>query len=143
MKKKTIKNPLIIGKTLGSFNVHEDTPVIILEMKSIEEKAKRILEVTGLELPPEQIALFTFLHEMTHYKQWKTGKITTNELKSETFNKTAKCDKLEEEADLQAVEFILQTKLAKYWKKKSLLLALVGLKKELTPEEAKILGILA
>lgn len=143
MKKKTIKNPLIIGKSLGSFSVHQGEPVIVLELKSIEEKAKRIQEVTGLELPSEQIALFTFLHEMTHYKQWKTGKVSTSDLRDDSFKKTSKCDKLEEEADLQAVDFILQTKLDKFWKKKSLLLALVGLKKELTPEEAKILGILA
>lgn len=142
-KEATIKNPLVIGKSLGCFNADKAGPVIFLDLKAIEEKAQRITSVLGVELTSEQVAMFTYLHEMTHYKQWKEGRITDDELRNTSFSKSPKAVQLEEEADLKAVEFLLTTKIAKTWKKRTLILAMVGAKKELTPKEARALGIIS
>ncbi len=140
---KEIPNPLRIGKTLGAFNVDKNGPQMHMDLKAIEEKANRISEVLGVELSPEEVALFTFLHEMSHYRQWKTGKVTTKDLRDVKFKETARAKALEVEADADAVEYIRKTVgFGKKWTKRSLQ-AMVGADKMITLERARDLGIIS
>ena len=140
-KPKTIKNPLVIGKDIGRFIADKQGPVVYLDLKSIEEKAARVSEILGVDLAAEQVALFTFIHEMAHYKQWKEGKVTTEELHDTTFYGSKKHIAIEEEADNEALNFIKKTKLDKQWGKYALR-SMMGAKKRLTLSEAKDLGII-
>ena len=146
MKKKAtaaIPNPLIIGKTIGLFNVDMNGPYIAMDLKGMEEKATRISEVLGVQLSAEDVALFTFLHEMAHYKQWKAGKITDADLKDITFKGSDRSKACEAEADAEAVDFIKKTiGYGKKWTKRSLK-AMIGAEKTLTPEQARDLGIIS
>ncbi len=141
--KKEIPNPLRIGKTLGAFNVDRSGPNMYIDLKAIEDKAQRISEVLGVDLSPEDVALFTFLHELAHYRQWKTGKISTRDLRDTKFKETARAKGLEIEADSEAVDFIRKTiGYGKKWTKRSLQ-AMVGAEKTLTLEQARDLGIIS
>lgn len=143
MANKSIENPLRIGKTLGVFNVDKNGPSMHLDLKAIEEKAERISKVLGVDLSAEDVALFTFLHEAAHYRQWKIGKVTTKDLRDIKFRETERAKALEVEADAEAVEFIRKTMgFGKRWTKRSLK-AMVGAAKNLTLEEARDLGIIS
>jgi len=85
--------------------------------------------------------MFTFIHEMTHYKQWKEGRFTTEDLRDTAFYGTKKHSALEKEADQAALDFITKTKLHKQWAKYALR-SMMGAKKKLTLEEARELGII-
>jgi len=140
---KNISNPLVIGKTLGSFNVDKNGPQMQLDLKAIEEKAERISKVLGVELSSEEVALFTFLHERAHYRQWKEGKVTTKDLRDIKFRGSSKAKALEVEADEEAVEFIRKTiGFGKKWTKRSLK-AMIGAEKTITLEQARDLGIIS
>lgn len=140
---KEIPNPLRIGKTLGTFNVDKNGPQMYMDLKAIEEKAERISKVLGVTLSPEEVALFTFLHEMAHYKQWKTGKVTTKDLRDIKFRESARGKAIEVEADDEAVDFVKKTiGYGKKWTKRSLQ-AMVGADKMLTLEKARDLGIIS
>lgn len=140
---KVINNPLRIGKTLGSFNVDKEGPKMNMDLKAIEEKAERISEVLGVNLSAEDVALFTFLHEMSHYKQWKAGKVTTKDLRDVKFRESTRAKALEVEADEDAVDFIKKTiGYGKKWSKRSLQ-AMVGAEKTITLEQARDLGIIS
>ncbi len=140
---KEIPNPLRIGKTLGAFSVDKNGPNMHMDLKAIEEKANRISKVLGVELSAEEVALFTFLHEMSHYRQWKTGKVTTKDLRDVKFRETARAKALEVEADADAVDYIKKTVgYGKKWTKRSLQ-AMVGADKMLTLERARDLGIIS
>lgn len=140
---KGITNPLRIGKTLGAFNVDKSGPNMYLDLKSIEEKADRISKVLGVTLSAEEVALFTFLHEMAHYKQWKTGKVTSKDLRDVHFRESDRARTLEVEADAEAVDFIRKTVgYGRKWTKRSLK-AMVGAEKTLTLEQARDLGIIS
>ena len=148
MNNNSIKNPLKIGKTLASFTVDktkesQEHPTIFMDLQAVEAKAKRISEVLGTELTAEQVALFTFIHEMKHYDQWKEGKITTEELRTGSFRGTPKAAELEIEADAAAVEFVKKTiGYGKKWNKRTLQ-AMVGAEDTLTLDQAKELGIIS
>lgn len=138
-----IPNPLRIGKTLGAFNVDKNGPNMYMDLKAIEEKAERISKVLGVDLSSEDVALFTFLHEMTHYRQWKTGKVTVKDLRDVKFKETTRAKTLEVEADAEAVDFIKKTiGFGKRWSKRSLK-AMVGAAKTLSLEDARDLGIIS
>lgn len=138
-----IANPLRIGKTLGSFNVDRNGPNLYLDLKSIEEKADRISQVLGVTLTAEDVALFTYLHEIAHYKQWKSGKVTTKDLRDVKFKESTRAKALEVDADAEAVEFIRKTLgFGKRWTRRSLK-AMVGAEKTLTLEQARDLGIIS
>ena len=140
---KEIPNPLRIGKTLGTFNVDKNGPQMYMDLKAIEEKAERISKVLGVTLSAEEVALFTFLHEMAHYKQWKTGKVTTKDLRDIKFRESARGKAIEVEADDEAVDFVKKTiGYGKKWTKRSLQ-AMVGADKMLTLEKARDLGIIS
>ena len=140
---KNINNPLVIGKTLGSFSVDKNGPLMHFDLKAAEEKAERISKVLGVNLTAEDVALFTFIHEMTHYKQWKEGKVTTKDLRDVKFKGTERAKSLEVEADEEAVDFIKKTiGFGKRWNKRSLK-AMVGAEKTLTLEQARDLGIIS
>lgn len=142
-KTKEITNPLRIGKTLGVFNVDKNGPNLQLDLKAIEEKAERISKVLGVELSAEDVALFTFLHEIAHYRQWKTGKVTTKDLRDIKFKESDYAKSLEVEADAMAVDFIRKTMgFGRRWTKRSLK-AMVGAEKTLTLEQARDLGIIS
>ena len=143
MNKKTIKNPLRIGKALASFNVDKAGPMMYMDLKAVEEKAERISKVLGKELSPEDVAIFTFIHELAHYKQWKVGKVTTKNLRTPGFRNTDKCKQLELDADQEAVDFIRKSAgFSKRWSRRTLK-AMVGAEKTLTLEEARDLGIIS
>lgn len=140
---KEIPNPLLIGKTLGVFNVDKQGPTMFLDLKAIEEKAERISKVLGVELSSEDVALFTFLHEIAHYRQWKTKKISTRDLRDVKFRETVRAKTLEVEADAEAVEFIRKTiGYGKKWTKRSLR-AMIGAEKTISLEQARDLGIIS
>lgn len=140
---KEIDNPLRIGKTLGSFDVSRNGPSMYLDLKAIEEKADRISKVLGVDLSAEDVALFTFLHEIAHYKQWKAGKVTTKDFRDVKFKESARSKALEVDADAEAVDFIRKTLgFGKRWTRRSLK-AMVGASKTLTLEQAKELGIIS
>lgn len=140
---KNMPNPLIIGKTLGSFTVDKNGPLMYLDLKAIEEKAERISKVLGVELSADDVALFTFLHERMHYRQWKEGKVTTKDLRDIKFKGSPRAKALEVEADDAAVEFIRKTiGFGKKWTKRSLK-AMIGAEKTLTLEQARDLGIIS
>lgn len=140
---KSIPNPLRIGKTLGAFNVDKNGPAMFMDLKAIEEKAERISKVLGVQLSAEDVALFTFLHEISHYKQWKQGKVTTRDMHDVKFKETERAQQLEVEADADAVEFIRKTiGYGKRWTKRSLK-AMIGAEKTLTLEQARDLGIIS
>lgn len=146
MKTKSgrIPNPLRIGKTLGSFNVDKDGPQMRMDLKAIEEKAKRISEVLGVKVNAEEIALFTFIHEMAHYQQWKEGRVTIKDLRDIKFKETAYAKKLEVDADAEAVRFIeKQADWVDRWGSRRSLQAMVGAEKTLTLEQARDLGIIS
>lgn len=139
----TIDNPLRIGKTLGCFNVDKSGPNLYLDLKAIEEKADRISKVLGVQLSSEDVALFTFLHEIAHYKQWKAGKVTTKDMRDIKFKESARAKALEVDADAEAVDFIRKTVgFGKKWSRRSLK-AMVGAEKTLTLEQARDLGIIS
>ena len=140
-KAKTIANPLLIGKELGRFTVDKNGPLMFMDLKAIEEKAEKVSKILGTELSAEQVALFTFLHEMAHYKQWKQGKVTTSDLKDVSFHGTKRHEVLEIEADDEAVRFLEESGLSRAWKKYALR-SMIGAKKKLTLSEAKDLGII-
>jgi hypothetical protein len=139
---KSIPNPLRIGKTLGAFTVDKNGPLMYVDLKAIEEKAERISNVLGVKLSPEEVALFTFLHEMSHYRQWKTGKVTTQQLHDISWKETEAAKALEVEADADAVNFIAKIADAEKWPKRSLQ-AMVGAEKTLTLAQARDLGIIS
>lgn len=140
---KEIPNPLRIGKTLGAFNVDKVGPKMNMDLKAIEEKADRISEVLGVELTAEEVALFTFLHEMAHYRQWKKGKVTVKDLRDVKFKESARAKALEVEADAEAVDFIKKTiGYGKKWNRRSLQ-AMVGADKTISLERARDLGIIS
>ena len=140
---KTINNPLRIGKALATFNIDKVGPTLYMNLKAIEEKAARISKVLGKELSPEDVAIFTFMHELAHYKQWKMGKVTTKNLRTPGFRNTDKCKQLELEADQEAVDFIRKSiGFGKKWSRRTLK-AMVGAEKTLTLEEARDLGIIS
>lgn len=142
-KAKTIKNPLRIGKTLGSFTVDKEGPQMFINLKANEEKAARISKVMGVELSAEDVALFTFLHEMTHYKQWKRGQVTVKDLHDVKFKETVRSKVLEVQADSNAVEFIKKNIGShKQWTRRTLQ-AIVGAEKTITLEQARDLGIIS
>jgi len=142
-KTATIPNPLRIGKTLGAFSVDTDGPQMHVNLKAIEEKAERISKVLGVTLSPEDVALFTFLHEMAHYRQWKEGAVTTKDFRDIKFKETERAKNLEVQADAEAVEFIKKTiGFGKQWSKRTLQ-AMVGAEKTLTLEQARDLGIIS
>jgi Zn-dependent peptidase ImmA (M78 family) len=146
MKTKSgqIPNPLRIGKTLGSFNVDKDGPQMRIDLKAIEEKAERISQVLGVKLTSEEVALFTFMHEMAHYRQWKEGRVTTKDFRDIKFKETARAKKLEVDADAEAVRFIeAQVDWADRWGGRRSLQAMVGAEKTLTLEQARDLGIIS
>jgi hypothetical protein len=145
MSKKSAKitNPLLIGKTLGEFNVDKNGPNMWMDLKAIDEKAKKISDILGVQLSGEDVALFTFLHEMAHYKQWKDGSVTTEDMKDIKFRGSDRAKNLEVEADAEAVDFIKKTiGYGKKWSKRSLK-AMIGAEKELTLEQARDLGIIS
>lgn len=145
MKKKNAKitNPLIIGKTLGEFSVDSSGPYVMMNLAAIEEKAERISKILGVTLSAEDVALFTFLHEIAHYRQWKTGKVTTEDMRDTKFRGSPHSNSLEAEADAEAAEFIKQTiGYGKKWTKRSLK-AMIGAEKEITLEQARDLGIIS
>ena len=145
MSKKTasvIPNPLRIGKTLGVFTVDKDGPQMHMNLKVIEEKAERISKVIGKQLTSEDVALFTFLHEMAHYRQWKEGRVTTKDFRDIKFKETARAKQLEVDADADAVEFIKKTVFKDKWTTRTLR-AMVGAEKTLTLEQARDLGIIS
>lgn len=139
---KTIANPLRIGKTLGAFTVDKSGPTMFLDLKANEEKAERISKVLGVTLSGEEVALFTFLHEMAHYRQWKEGRVTTKDLRDTKFKETARAKQLEVDADVAAVEYITASSLNKKWTRRSLQ-AMIGAEKTLTLEQARDLGIIS
>jgi hypothetical protein len=143
MAKKTssIPNPLVIGKTLGTFSVDKEGPLMFMNLQAIEEKAERISKVLGVKLNPEEVALFTFLHEMAHYRQWKEGRVTTKDLRDVKFKETARAKKLEVDADAVAVEFIKKA-VSEKWTPRTLQ-AMIGAEKTLTLEQARDLGIIS
>jgi hypothetical protein len=143
-KQASIPNPLRIGKTLGSFNVDKDGPQMRMDLKAIEEKAERISQVLGVKLTAEEVALFTFMHEMAHYRQCKEGRVTVKDLRDVTFKETARAKKLEVDADREAVRFIEnQVDWADRWGGRRSLQAMVGAEKTLTLEQARDLGIIS
>ena len=138
---KSIKNPLLIGKETGRFTVLKDGPIMYLDLKAAEEKATLVSKVLGTDLTAEQVIMFTFLHEMAHYKQWKTGKVTTSDLHDASFHGTKRHKQLEIDADDLALKYLRTNKLDKSWKKYALR-SMMGAKRRLTLEEAKELGII-
>lgn len=140
---KQIPNPLRIGKTLGAFNVDKNGPQMFMDLKAIEEKAQRISKVLGVDLSPEDVALFTFLHEMSHYRQWKEGRVSIKDMRDTKFKDSERGKAIELEADASAVEFIRKTiGYGKKWTKRSLQ-AMIGAEKTLTLEKARDLGIIS
>ena len=140
---KTITNPLRIGKSLGSFTVDKAGPQMYMDLKAIEEKADRISKVIGTDLSPEDVALFTFLHEMAHYRQWKKGQVTVKDLRDVKFKDTPRARALEVQADADAVDFIKKTMgFGKRWSKRTLQ-AMVGAEKTISLEQARDLGIIS
>lgn len=140
---KEIPNPLRIGKVLGAFNVDKSGPQLHMDLKAVEEKAERISAVLGVTLSAEEVALFTFLHEMAHYRQWKTGKVTTKDMRDVKFKESSRGKAIEIEADDEAVDFIKKTiGYGKKWSKRSLQ-AMIGAEKTLSLERARDLGIIS
>jgi hypothetical protein len=97
----------MIGKELGKFCVKQDksAPSIDLSLDNIEEKASKVAS-KGFNLTAFQTALFTFLHEYEHYRQYKDNEVTAAEINDTNFPNTEKAKKLEKEADVAAVNFI-------------------------------------
>jgi len=114
-----------------------------MDLKAIEEKADRISKVIGTDLSPEDVALFTFLHEMAHYRQWKKGQVTVKDLRDVKFKDTPRARALEVQADADAVDFIKKTMgFGKRWSKRTLQ-AMVGAEKTISLEQARDLGIIS
>ena len=144
-KQKRIKNPLRIGKALAAFHLNAGDPCVTMDLKAVEEKAERISKILGVPLSPEDVALFTFVHEMQHYAQWKEGRVTTADMSTPNFNKTEKSKLLEVEADEAAANFVKKAfglGKTKKWSKRTLL-AMIGAEKTLTIEQARDLGIIS
>ncbi len=139
---KSIKNPTLIGKETGRFTVLKDGPILYLDLKAAEEKAELVSKVLGTDLTASQVAMFTFLHEMAHYSQWRKGKVTTADLHNTTFHGSKRHKALEVEADELALKFLEATKLSKTWTKYGLK-SMMGAKKRLTLKEARELGIIS
>lgn len=97
----------MIHKELGKFCTQQDgsSPIINLSLEATEEKANKVGS-KGLTLTGFQTALFTFLHEYQHFKQFQTNEVTASEINDPNFQSTDKCKKLEKDADEAAVNFI-------------------------------------
>lgn len=143
-KISSIPNPLVIGKTLGAFSVDKEGPLMYMNLQAIEEKAEKISQVLGVKLTAEEVALFTFMHEMAHYRQWKDGRVSTKDLRDTKFKETARAKKLEVDADSEAVRFIEnQVDWVDRWGSRRSLQAMIGAEKTLTLEQARDLGIIS
>lgn len=97
----------LIHKELGKFSTQQDgsIPSMNLWMDAIEEKASKVASL-GFPLTSFQTALFTFLHEQEHYKQFQNKEVTAAELSDCNFRESDKCKRLEVQADEAAVNFI-------------------------------------
>lgn len=103
----------MINKELGRFGANQDgtMPCINLSLDAMEEKANKVAG-EGLTLTGFQTALFTFLHEYEHYRQFQDKEVTAAELNDPNFLNTDKCKQLEKQADEAAACFIKAHKIS-------------------------------